>query len=319
MEERITYLFRKFQEGNCSRTEFDELFQYITLAEEDSAVKEVFESVFDNHLDVASALHEMPPVDIKTVRKTWRQPLLVAAGIVVLLVAGFWMYHLNSAEKYGNNVLTAATDTKEESSETRLLVLPDSTKVWMNVGSTLEYPESFAGAGKREVILKGEAFFDVRHADKIPFVIRSGDVTTEVLGTAFNIKAYPDMKKVTVSVQRGKVKVHYAKKTVAVLQQGQEVSIVPQSRMVKEKRIDVSETAGWQQGKLVYDDYAVEDIVKDMERVFGAKIVVESPELKKLHVTTSFLREHGIDKALEILCVLTDKKLEKKNDTYFIN
>ena len=135
---------------------------------------------------------------------------------------------------------------------------------WLNAASTLEFPESF-DKNERVVFLEGEAYFDVKHADKVPFIIYTGQVSTEVLGTAFNIKAYPDLEKVTVSVNRGKVKVNYENKQVAMLTHGQQVIINRKVNRIKEKEVKEEESASWQQGKLMYDDYSVADILSDLE------------------------------------------------------
>src|SRR5439155_2315167 len=104
--------------------------------------------------------------------------------------------------------------------EQKYLLLPDSTQVWLNAASSLEFPEAFQ-SGKREVYLVGEAFFDVKHAENRPFIIHTGNVTTRVVGTAFNIKGYPDQPDVIVSVKRGKVQVSKNEKLVATLTVGQ--------------------------------------------------------------------------------------------------
>ena len=204
-----------------------------------------------------------------------------------------------------------------ERSEYKYLLLPDSTQVWLNAESTLEFPETFNNK-KREVYLKGEAYFDVKHADKVPFIIYTGKVSTEVLGTAFNIKAYPDLEKIIVSVKRGKVKVNYANEQVALLTKGQQVSIDQQQKKVKEKLIKEEESSAWHEGNLIYDDYSVRDILADLERIYDVKISIEAVEIENMHVTTSFKREHGVESALEIICRLTDSHLELKNGVYSI-
>jgi ferric-dicitrate binding protein FerR (iron transport regulator) len=198
------------------------------------------------------------------------------------------------------------------------MLLPDSTQVWLNAASTLDFPRSFDGK-KREVYLVGEAYFDVKHADKVPFVIYTGKVSTEVLGTAFNIKAYPNLEKITISVQRGKVKVNYADKQVSVLNHGEQVSIRNKDWRIQQKTIGDEASSPWQQGKLVYDDYTIDDIISDLERVYDAKIIIAAPDIKMWRISTSFKRENGIQPALEVLCKLADAQLYIQNGTYVIN
>jgi ferric-dicitrate binding protein FerR (iron transport regulator) len=91
--------------------------------------------------------------------------------------------------------------------------------VWLNAASSLEFPDKFSGS-KREVYLTGEAFFDVKHSDKSPFLIHTKNITTTVVGTAFNIKAYVNQKVIIVSVSRGKVKVSRDDQLIATLTKG---------------------------------------------------------------------------------------------------
>ncbi len=323
MKERITYLFIRFQEGNCSRSEFDELFQYIALGETDPSLKEILNSVYDAVLGdqeipsgLLAGLKERQTVAAGFRRAGRGKKRILAAAAAVFLILVFFVYNRFRGAEQAAKERIAVIHTVPRT-ENRFLLLPDSTQVWLNAASSIEYPQTF-DASRRVVALKGEAFFDVKHADKIPFIITTGEVTTEVLGTAFNIKAYPDMEKVTVSVKRGKVRVSFAEKQVATLEQGQEVSVTPKVEMVKERVIRESDAAVWQQGKLVYDDDTVEDIVKDMERVFGVSVVVESSYLKSLRVTTSFIQEDGIERALQVLCALVEADLVWEKEAYFI-
>lgn len=323
MKARITYLFTRFQEGNCTRSEFEELFRYIALGEEDPVVREMLESVYDIVLgdqelssDLLTGLQEAQRVPTVLPQPGRKKRWALAAAATVLLIAGFFAYNRFQGAQQEPDDKIAVTHTVPRT-ESRYLLLPDSTEVWLNAASSIEYPETF-DASRRVVTLKGEAFFDVKHADRVPFIINTGKVTTEVLGTAFNIKAYPDMEKITVSVKRGKVRVSVAEKQVATLEQGQEVSVTPNVELVKEKLIGESDAAVWQQGKLVYDDDTLGDIAKDMERVFGVGVVVESSYLKSLRVTTSFMREDGIEKALQVLCTLVEAELVQEKEVYFI-
>jgi len=332
MEERIKYLFRKFLDNTCTKEEFEEVFSYIRMAEKDPVIQAFFDKVYENELNGKShaafvdgdghlnGLKEEATEVVsfgKSVQKVMRR-WSIAATVAIILAGLAWVWYDDAhpskmAPVAGNMHVSKSTDR----SEYQYLLLPDSTEVWLNAASTLEFPKSF-DKNKREVVLKGEAFFDVKHADKIPFIIYTGNVSTEVLGTAFNIKAYPDMEKITVSVKRGKVKVNYAKKQVAMLTVGQQISINQRSMAVSEKSVKQSEAAAWQDGKLVYDDYMIGDIILDLERVYNEKVKVEVGGVETLRISTSFKRDQGIEKALEVLCRLTDTELERQDGIYHI-
>ncbi len=238
--------------------------------------------------------------------------------LVFAVAAGFlWLLKKNHSPERMEAGMQVLTKKITEKSEYKYLLLPDSTQVWLNAGSSLEFPGQF-NMQKREVYLSGEAYFDVKHADKSVFIIHTGKVSTTVLGTAFNIKAYPGRKSIIVSVSRGKVSVSRDDKLIATLTKGQQVKVSSSDDRITEKNIAVTEVAAWQQGNMAYDDERFEDIIADLERTYNVSIRVDNDLIRSQQVSTSFRREIGIEQALEILCRLTDTELTQKNGEYII-
>jgi ferric-dicitrate binding protein FerR (iron transport regulator) len=139
-----------------------------------------------------------------------------------------------------------------------------------------------------------------------------------VLGTSFNIKAYPNGPHIIVSVSTGKVKVSYNNVPLATLVKGQQVKVNSRLYTVEEKKIAPAEVAAWQQGRMAYDDEAFEDIVADLERLYNVKIRIDNAAIRSLKITTSFQREIGIEQALQVLCKLTDTSLRQSDGWYII-
>ena len=337
MQERLKYLFRKFLDNNCTKEEFDEVFSLIKRSASDPALRMLLERILDEEnilaivdedatfVNSGGRLEPYPAEEVVApVRRiAVRKKLLWSIAASVILIAGIfsWLFITRNSrrEAYARYVRPEPALLKKQTnrSEYKYLLLSDSTQVWLNAASTLEFPEVF-DSKKREVVLKGEAFFDVKHADKIPFIIYTEDVSSEVMGTAFNIKAYPDLEKITVSVKRGLVRVKYADRRVALLGIGEQISIEKTDHLVKEKKFKEEETYAWQQGKLIYDDYTLGDITRDLERIYNVNINVQKDSVENLRITTSFDKASGVDKALEVLSRLTDAKLEKRNNIYYI-
>lgn len=215
---------------------------------------------------------------------------------------------VNAAIAY--NVLSTAPGSNYK------LLLPDGSHVWLNAASSVRFPVAFTNI-ERPVELSGEAWFDVQHADKIPFTIQSGSITTSVMGTAFDIKAYPGQRTMMVSVQRGKVKVQTGNKILATLQKGRQVRINSDANGTQ-RDIDTAAVAAWKQGNLYYKDEMLADIVADLHRVFNSSIQIQRASLKEVSTTASFNKDIGIQKALQILCQITDARLSEKNGIYFI-
>ncbi|OQP67035.1 hypothetical protein A3860_01355 [Niastella vici] len=331
MEERIKYLFRQYLNNTCTKKEFEEFFSYINEATHNELIRELIKKAYEEtgqinpsltyvdergHLVLTESAMNEQSVTAKQRRKK-NQVRFAMAAVVVGLLAGFvWL--INQRAHQSNTAPKPVLAKKNTGrSEYKYLLLPDSTQVWLNAASTLEYPNRFA-PGKREVYLTGEAYFDVKHANKQPFLIHTGKVTTLVLGTAFNIKAYPGRENIIVSVSRGKVRVNYEEKEVATLTPGQQVKVSNNNNTAVQKNIAVTETAPWQQGNLVYDDETINDIIADLERIYDVTIRLQNTTLGKERVSTSFRRETGIENALQLLCNLTDTRLKQVNNMYVI-
>lgn len=307
MEERIKYLFRQYAAGKCTQKEYEEFFTYVRQSEHDAGIRALIQEVY-----MADGQEPATPPYVDgngalVLRKTRRglRWSMAAAAVLMLALLAWW----NTGQRLQRN-FTAR-------SEFKYLLLPDSTQVWLNAASTLEYPPQFK-KGSREVYLSGEAYFDVQHADKVPFVIHTGDVSTTVLGTAFNIKAYPGLKNIIVSVNRGKVSVNYGKQA-ATLTEGQRLKVEREETATPlAVKTVITEAAPWKSGNLVYDNETLDDIVKDLERVYNVNIRILEPGIGQIKISTSFRRDVGAEKALEVLCRLTDTDLNRMEGIYNI-
>lgn len=253
-------------------------------------------------------------------KRVSRKIVFSLALILFFLFAGgvAWQFILRRpAGSAGNVVERQLVTAVTHRSEYKYLLLPDSTQVWLNAASTLEFPASF-GKARREVVLTGEAYFNVKHAEQTPFIIYTGKVSTEVLGTAFNIKAYPDMEKITIAVRQGKVKVNYADREAALLTRGQQISIGIKDSIMRQKKVNAEEMVSWQDGELIYDDYALGDIVADLKRVYDVDIIVEDPVVSSMRVSTAFKRQSGVKKAMEVLSELADAELVQSGGKFIL-
>jgi ferric-dicitrate binding protein FerR (iron transport regulator) len=331
MEERLKYLFQRYLDNDCTRNEFDEFLWYVSNSANNDAIREMIKKVYDDSgMDASSQTFVDESGNLVLTRpdwflekerskgksvKKWIGAMVAVVGVSI--VAGFAWFQKQPVAKTTTTVKAELTRKSTERSEYKYLQLPDSTQVWLNAESSLDFPPRFSG-DKRIVYLSGEAYFDVKHADKIPFVIQTGKVSTTVLGTAFNIKAYPGRKDVIVSVSRGKVKINFDDREVATLTKGQRVKVSNTDSRMVEKKPAVNEAASWQQGNLAYDDENMEDIIADLERVYDVRIRIENISIRQLRVSTSFKREIGVEQALQVLCQLTDTELKQADGQYRI-
>lgn len=159
------------------------------------------------------------------------------------------------------------------------LVLSDGTKVHLNSMSSLRYPVAFA-ADKREVELKGEAYFEVSKTGQ-PFFVNVNGMQVEVLGTTFNISAYPDEACQTTLVN-GSVRVSAAKGESLILKPSQQATIVAGSNSIQVRTVDTSFYTSWVKGKINFKDQRLEDIMKALSRWYEMNVVYESERLKNI-------------------------------------
>ncbi len=330
MEERLQYLFKRYLASNCSQKELEEFFTLIRKADHDDVLRQLIRKAYQElkaedspstfvdeqgRLVLLSGEKQEKAIPFNRKRRISLAGFAVAATIVV--AAGLFRVFQQPGRPVKQGTVASLTKKATDRSELKFIMLEDSTRVWLNAASSLEFPDHFE-TGKREVYLTGEAFFDVKHAEEIPFIIHTGDVATTVLGTSFNIKAYPGQKAITVAVSNGTVKVTRKDDLVAVLTKGQQVKIEENKPAAAEKTIAVSKVAAWQQGDLVFDDESFENIIADIQRIYNVTIRLSDRIDKEALFSTSFRKEIGIEQALQVLCRLTDTGFSKQEGEYLI-
>ncbi len=154
---------------------------------------------------------------------------------------------------------------------TTLVTLSDGTKVMLNANSTLEYPASFDDAEVREVRLKGEAHFEVTKNPHRPFVVKAGEMQTQVLGTVFDVKAYrKDAPKVTL--MQGKVKVSNAD-TEVEMRPGQTATLQADKIVVSKASSSVSD---WLEGDFDMDQVTLAEAMSDIGAWYNKTVVFQS-------------------------------------------
>lgn len=257
-----------------------------------------------------------------------RISLVVSSFIIVLIIGLFWLKDSNRGAP------TAAIDKKAEQdpivanngSRSRSL-LPDGTTVWLNAGSKLHYENDFNGA-TREVRLEGEAFFDVIKQPERPFIVHTSGIDIKVLGTAFNVKSYPEDKTVETTLYRGVVQVSRQEditkkiiqlrpneKLILAKQAANEGSELSEEKTPIAKQLPASfvithidstkkenerfETA-WLYSRLEFRGNSFEELAHKLERWYNVTIVFADEKVKNLNFNGSFEKEN-VEQAFKAL------------------
>ncbi|MGF6924509.1 transmembrane sensor [Chitinophaga sp. W2I13] len=185
--------------------------------------------------------------------------------------------------------------------EIKRIVLPDSSAVILNARSVIRYSEAYTGTS-REVMLDGEAFFEIHPDRQAPFIVHTGHVQTQVLGTSFNVKHYPG-EKLVVGVVTGKVKVMAAEGQQAILEQGSKVSYDSASNGFTRFREEPHKMNSWQQGIITMDNLTLKEVTTVLERWYSVRIVLGTPEMGR-HVLSGQQANTSLESVLESICFI---------------
>jgi len=217
----------------------------------------------------------------------------VAAVILIpLLLLSLW-YFLQPGMKFpGKNKVIYSEMFTPYGSKTKL-DLPDGSTVWLNDGSKLRFPQQF-NEKTRTVYLTGEAYFNIQHNPKKPFLVKTPEINIRVLGTKFNVMAYPDESNVETTVETGKVLIE------RITEQGKSiVELGPDQRSVFNKntgetytnKVHTDEYTSWKDGKLILRNDPLDKAVKKIERWYNVDIELIDPELAEYTYSATIIDE----------------------------
>ncbi|GHT18387.1 anti-sigma factor [Bacteroidia bacterium] len=246
------------------------------------------------------------------------QWLRIAAMFLLPLVsvAATYLYMSNRAPEMADMQLVECI---VPNGEMRTITLPDSSKVQLNSGSTLIYPQHFGKT--RDIYLNGEAYFSVARNEKSPFVVKTMDMEIEVLGTVFNVSAYTDSENSSATLETGKVNVRFKNQPDAsvVLTPNEQVSYNRNSGLVNRQTVKVDNVLAWTKGSLIIQNQSIEEVVKIIERRYALKVYLNSNRYRDERVTMKFTAEKGVVDCMNVLqCLVPNLKYKIDDDKLYI-
>ncbi len=286
---------------------------------------------FDNDLRTKSNFNDLSFFNYATIeplpKNTGKKWMIAASIISVLAISALGFYFIKtggiSSEVSKQEVLYTQYGKRIHA------LLPDGSNVWLNSGSTISYSEKFNQQDKREVTLNGEAFFDVKHDVKHPFIVHAGKLSVVVLGTAFNVKAYSADSFVETTLIRGKVVIDNAAKPGAnivlypnekvIIQTGKAIAntgTTPEREQTSSKELmafkydkkavvpEVSDGAivetSWVSNRLIFKKENFTDLALQLERWYDVKIIFDNDKYQKTQFTGSF-KDQDIKEVMKAL------------------
>lgn len=184
------------------------------------------------------------------------------------------------------------------------LTLSDGTVINLNSGTTLRYPEQFGVNGKRIVYLTGEAFFEVAKDKEHPFIVNANQAAIEVLGTKFNVSAYPENPSVNSVLVEGSIQMYETENAsnAVLLKPNQMATWQNNSRKITTKSVDPTFYSAWTKGELTFNDTPFSTITKIIQRTYDVEIINKNSDLAKQNFTgTIKISESTVQNILELL------------------
>lgn len=245
-----------------------------------------------------------------------------AAVLIVAIALGYLGYYFGIKDQ---SILRNTEISAAEKQVVNEYILPDGSLVALNSNSKLIFPKEF-NTDIREVTIVGEAFFDVNPNPEKPFVIHAGNADVKVLGTSFNVSAYPENEAVEVVVESGTVQVSRA---VSNKQESNDVSeiilnpgekgMVFSSNKKLEKSVnhDVNYFA-WKTQNLVFNETPLKEVAVYLERVYHIDIQLREEELNDLTLSATFNKK-PVEFVLNVIQLTFDLELTNENDLFILS
>lgn len=258
-----------------------------------------------SHREGARKPEPRKPV-VRHLLTSWR----AAASIILLLsVAAVLFYFTTGPEEIE---IIAQSAVLEQ-------VLPDGSVVILHKGSTIKFPEEF-GKKNRKVILDGEAFFNVRHNEKLPFIVSGENVRIKVLGTRFNVNTRAAENKMSVVLASGKVSLYFKGKESenVLLLPGEKAEINTEEKIIDKSVNSDANYNAWMTGVVVFENADLGTVAATLEHVYRTKIILSNKDLKDCTLTATFKRQ-PIDEVMNVISVTLDLSVLKKDNTFYVD
>jgi transmembrane sensor len=246
------------------------------------------------------------------VRTIWERlgPVRIAAAVALLVGIAATIFILNTQTEQSLQRSLAATDKPVESR------LSDGSTVHLNSSTRLDYPDQFTG-NLREVTLTGEAYFKIQRNEKKPFIIHAGPLDVRVLGTSFNVKAYPGREEVLVSVESGKVRCAAANDSIELIA-GEEGIYNLRTKQLRKVVMDNPNAFAFRTLFLKFKNTPLHKALDDIGDAYHVNFVINNPAIENCPLDGKF-QTSTLDTIIQIIDETMGITTTKQGSTYFVD
>ena len=260
-------------------------------------------------VDVDTAFHKVTSRIIAQSQTTQIVTTITRIAAVLtlpLLAFTIWSLFLQQDKSATPNVVQNEITWHEIQSPAGIrshVVLPDGTDLWLNAESKVKYSIPFTREN-RQVEVTGEAFLKVVKNEKAPFIVNAGAASVKVLGTQFNVKAYPEDEQLEIALTEGSIEFNGStadgKKAAATLIPNDFLAMNKTTGKFRLENKNLNKHILWVKNIIIFDETCMPEVAKTLERWYGVKVVVADAEINKYRFTTTFENE-SLFRVLELL------------------
>jgi len=253
----------------------------------------------------------LPPFEMQikkanVIEHLFRSRLLKIAAVFLIIVLTSYLF-------FKPNKFNSLNEIIVDRAQTIIITLPDDTRVTLDAGSTLHYPDRF-GEQERQVYLNGEGFFEVTASKETPFYIHTAEAAISVLGTKFNVRAWQQNKKVTLTVLEGKVS--FQPENVddpmakVIVSRGQYSEIIENSYPSNPQYIDTKRNLSWLDREMYFQNVPLLEVLDQLERWYDLEIILTDVSIANNRVTI-FIEPKEIEEILEVISLMNNIRYKR--------
>ncbi|MGV8138282.1 MAG: FecR family protein [Mangrovibacterium sp.] len=285
--------------------------------EQDQAAKKEFTKI-KNAWALAATTREMPDYQVEKLYLDFQKKLklkrktigllpsfLKYAAVFAFAIGIFSLFDSIRPDKINPSAAPGVNTVIAENGHISKVILPDSSVVWLNSGTQINYRNDFA-VSNREIRLTGQAFFQVRKNEAIPLKVYCGDLQIKVMGTQFDVSAYPEDKSIRVFLETGKVEILHptALSSPYRLIPGEMAEYDKQYGNITKSKPDPGKFISWKEGILVFRDDPMEEVIPKLQRHYNIDIEVNGPAIYQSVFTATLKNEtlEEVFKSISFAC-----------------
>ena len=239
-----------------------------------------------------------------------------AAVITILLITTGILIRKKRTEHSKPETFTII---KTGTGQVRKLELPDGSKVWLNAETSIRVSEDFEKKTYRGIYLdEGEAFFEVTKNPTRPFLVITNSITTRVLGTSFNVKAYKQLNNAAVTVKTGRVQVNDKQKKLAILRPNQKITYSIKGHTGSVTRCDAENSRTWTEGHTALNYVSFRELALAVKNIYGIQLTSKNKLTNTYKYNIIISSSRTIDETMRIICSIHQNSFRRKNNEVII-